>query len=261
MSDAGPPPFKILIPARYGATRLPGKPLRELAGRALVLRVLDRARESGAQEVVVATDDERIRAAVELDGARAYLTGTQHACGSDRLAEAVTRLGWGDEELVVNLQGDEPLMPAELVHAVVADLAARPEAQVATLAVALAGRSELLDPHVVKVVTDRDGYASYFSRAPIPWARDAGVGGCDTLPEGEGAYLRHLGLYAYRVGSLKWMAGLDPAPAERLESLEQLRVLWHGGRIHVAVAAHAPPGGVDTEADLQRVAARFAAGP
>jgi len=254
--DPDPPPFRILIPARYGATRLPGKPLRELAGRPLILHVLDRARASGAREAVVATDDERIRAVVEAAGGRVCMTAAGHRSGSDRLAEAVTRLGWGSGELVVNLQGDEPLMPPELLRLVAADLAAHPDARLATVAVPLAGTAARLDPNVVKVVTDRDGYALYFSRAPIPWPRDAAKS--DTVPPGPGGGLHHLGLYAYRAGTLRWMAALEPAPAERIEALEQLRVLWHGGRIHVAVAERAPPGGVDTEADLERVAAIFA---
>lgn len=257
MSAVAAPPFRVLIPARYGSTRLPGKPLRELAGRALILRVLDCARESGAREVIVATDDERIRAAVEAEGGQVCLTGAHHASGSDRLAEAVSRLGWGDEEVVVNLQGDEPLMPGELVQAVAADLAAHPEAHVATLAAPLTRREELVDPHVVKVVTDWRGYALYFSRAPIPWTRDAAPGEANEPAHAEGEHLRHVGVYAYRVGTLKWMTTLAPAPAERLESLEQLRVLWHGGRIHVARTAQRPEGGVDTEADLVRVAEHF----
>ncbi|HQU16809.1 MAG: 3-deoxy-manno-octulosonate cytidylyltransferase [Chromatiales bacterium 21-64-14] len=248
--------FKVVIPARYGATRLPGKPLRMLAGQAMILHVLARARESGAAAVVVATEDVRIRDVVVAAGGTVCMTSVRHLSGTDRLAEAVTQLGWGDEEIVVNLQGDEPLMPPGLIRQVAEDLHDhQADARVATLCTPITDRAVLFDPNIVKVVLDQVGYALYFSRAPIPWARDAFAASGTGLPP-EPVYFRHLGIYAYRAAALKAFAAQDPSPLERLETLEQLRVLWHGGRIHVACAAEAPgPPGVDTEADLQRAQA------
>jgi 3-deoxy-manno-octulosonate cytidylyltransferase (CMP-KDO synthetase) len=249
--------FKVVIPARYGASRLPGKPLRELAGRPLVQHVHDRARESGA-EVVVATDDTRIADACAGFGATVCMTSPDHDSGTARIAEVVGQLGWPDDAVVVNLQGDEPLMPQVLLGDVAADLAAHADADVATLATPLANGADLADPNVVKVVTDAAGFALYFSRAPVPWDRDRfAVDG--VAAAGPGAvHRRHVGLYAYRAGYLRRYVTLAPSPLESIESLEQLRVLWHGGRIRVSDARELPGHGVDTEADLARVAALLA---
>ncbi len=243
--------FRVVIPARYGAARLPGKPLRELAGRPLLAHVHERALASGAEEVVVATDHPEVARVAEGLGARVCLTDPGHASGTERLAEAVRLLGWPEGTLVVNLQGDEPLMPPELLAQAAADLAAHPQAPVATLCTPIATAAELFDPHVVKVVRDAAGYALYFSRAPIPWDREAFGTTEARLPPGS-VHHRHIGLYAYRAGFLQRYVAWPPCPPERLESLEQLRVLWHGERIHVALALRPAPPGVDTEEDLAR---------
>lgn len=246
--------FKVVIPARYGSTRLPGKPLRLLAGRPMVEHVYRRARESGAAQVVIATDDARIETAARGFGAEVVLTSPDHPSGTDRLAEVVDRLGWVDDSVVVNVQGDEPLMPPALIRQVADNLAAHPEAAIATLGTPLDDAAEFFDPNVVKVVADRQGLALYFSRAPIPWDRDGFVRGRDRLPPGI-PHRRHLGLYAYRAAFLRAYRDLEPAPLERSEMLEQLRALWHGYRIHVADAVAQPGPGVDVETDAQRVEA------
>ena len=252
--------FKVVIPARFGASRLPGKPLRELAGWPLVRHVHARASESGA-EVVIATDDARIRDACEGFGAVVCMTAAEHESGTARIAEVVAQRGWDDEAIVVNLQGDEPLVPPSLLRDVATDLANHPEADMATLVTPLDSGADLADPNVVKVVTDAAGYALYFSRAPVPWDRDrfAAAGGPAAAGPGA-AHQRHVGLYAYRAGFLRRYVTLAPSPLEAIESLEQLRVLWHGGRIHVSTAAEVPGHGVDTEADLERVATLLASG-
>ena len=243
MTDALP--FRIVIPARYDSQRLPGKPLRELAGRPLLAHVLDVARAAGAQEVVVATDDERIAGACRRWGAGVEMTATTHASGTDRLAEVARRRGWAAADIVVNLQGDEPLMPAANLRQVADLLQREGDAHIGTLATPLHDRTELLDPNIVKVVCRRDGQALYFSRAPIPWDRDGG--GCP-------AALRHVGLYAYRCAALLEIAALPPGRLEQIERLEQLRALENGLRIAVGIAAEIPGPGVDTEADLAAVA-------
>jgi 3-deoxy-manno-octulosonate cytidylyltransferase (CMP-KDO synthetase) len=261
--EGGDPPtvgFKVVIPARYASTRLPGKPLLEVAGKPLIRHVWERARASAADEVVVATDDPRIAAACNAFGADVALTRSDHQSGSDRIAEVVAARGWPGDALVVNLQGDEPTMPPDLIDQVAQGLARHPVANIATLAHPIDDAQALFDPHVVKVVLDAEGFALYFSRAPIPWHRDEFLGGRHSLPQ-QGVYLRHIGLYAYRAGFLARFVAWPPAPLELAESLEQLRVLWHGERIHVGVAAEAPGPGVDTSADLQRVAALFAEPP
>ncbi len=244
-------PFTVLIPARYGAARLPGKPLLELAGKPLVQHVYERALESGAHRVVIATDDARIKSACEKFGAQVCMTAAQHPSGTDRLADAARQLRLADTEIVVNLQGDEPLMPPQLLTRVAQNLHAHAGAQMATLCVAIHDAAELFNPNAVKVTMDAAGYALYFSRAPIPWHRDAFAAQPHRLPAGT-AYYRHLGLYAYRVGFLTQFVAWPPAPPEQAESLEQLRALWNGQRIHVAVAEQVPPPGVDTAEDLQR---------
>jgi 3-deoxy-manno-octulosonate cytidylyltransferase (CMP-KDO synthetase) len=254
--------FTVLIPARYASSRLPGKALADIAGKPMVVRVAERARASGAGAVWIATDDERIRTAAGGHGCDAIMTRADHASGTDRLAEAAERLALADDAIVVNVQGDEPLIPPELIGRLAHALAQRTAASIATAAVAIADVDELFNPNAVKVVCDHAGYALYFSRAPIPFARDAfGAGGRPTgrLPEGLPAY-RHLGIYAYRVGFLRAYARHAPAAIERFEALEQLRALWYGHRIAVVVADAAPPPGVDTPEDLERTRALFMAG-
>lgn len=246
--------FKVVIPARYGSTRLPGKPLLPLAGKPMIQHVMERAWASGAEEVVVATDDRRIQDACAAFGGEALITRADHLSGSDRVAEVIERRGWPEETVVVNLQGDEPTMPATLIDQVASDLVRRPEVGMATLAHPIGDTETLFDPHVVKVVTDAAGFALYFSRAPVPWHRDEFLGRRANLP-GSVPFLRHIGLYAYRVGFLRRYVAWPPSPLELAESLEQLRVLWHGERIHVGVAREAPGPGVDTTEDLARAAA------
>lgn len=251
--------FRVLIPARYASTRLPGKPLLDIAGKPMLQRVYEQALASGAQSVTIATDDPRIEQAATGFGAAVCITAAHHNSGSERLAEAVQLLGYDDDEIVVNLQGDEPLMPPALLSQVADNLAANPEAAVATLCTRIHTAGELFDPHAVKVVMDQRGFALYFSRAVVPWDRDAFAVTTEELPPAAEHY-RHLGLYAYRCGFLKRYVQLASCPLERMEALEQLRVLWHGERIHVAEAAVPPAAGVDTPEDLERVRLLIAAG-
>lgn len=243
--------FTVLIPARLASSRLPDKPLADIAGLPMVVRVAQRAALSGATRCVVAADDERILQACAQHGVAALATRADHPSGSDRLAEACTALGLADDEIVVNVQGDEPLIEPALIDAVAAELRARPDCAMSTAAHAIHRSEDWLDPNVVKVVTDARGTAAYFSRAPIPWWRD-GMSR-DELPSP--APLRHVGIYAYRAAFLRRFPTLPPAPTERLESLEQLRALWHGERIAVHLTALAPGPGVDTPQDLERVRA------
>ena len=248
--------FHVVIPARYAATRLPGKPLLDIAGRPMIQHVHQRARESGAEQVIIATDDERVQAAAEGFGAQVCMTSSEHRSGTDRLAEVVDQLGLDDRQIVVNLQGDEPLMPPALIHQVADNLAANPDAGMATVCSRITTAAELFDPHVVKVVMDAAGMAVYFSRAPIPWDRDAFASTTEELPEHSEHY-RHIGLYAYRAGFLRQYVDWPSCHLEAMESLEQLRALWHGQRIHVAEAVETPPPGVDTERDLDMVRSHF----
>jgi 3-deoxy-manno-octulosonate cytidylyltransferase (CMP-KDO synthetase) len=252
-------PFRVVIPARHASTRLPGKPLADIAGRPMVLRVLDRALDSGAEEIWVAVDHQAVFDAVLAAGGRALMTRADCPSGTERLAEVAETLGWRDDEIVVNVQGDEPLIDPGLIAAVAQGLAADADAAIATAAHPIRDADEVFNPNVVKVVCDARGRALYFSRAPIPWARDEWAGGRrgHDLPPGL-PVLRHVGLYAYRVGFLRRYAALTPAAIERWESLEQLRALWHGYPIRVLTLDAAPPGGVDTEEDLARVRAFFA---
>jgi len=245
--------FIVIIPARYASTRLPGKPLRLLAGRPMIAHVYERALESGADEVIIATDDERIMQAAEAMGAGCVLTAPDHPSGTDRIAEVIDAKAYPDDQVIVNLQGDEPCMPGALVRQVAEDLAGLPDVGVATLCERIETAAELFDPHVVKVVTDAAGYALYFSRAVIPWDREAFAVTTEDLP-GTVEHYRHIGLYAYRAGFIRKYVRWAPCPIERMEVLEQLRVLWNGQRIHVARALMHPGHGVDTEQDLDRVA-------
>jgi 3-deoxy-manno-octulosonate cytidylyltransferase (CMP-KDO synthetase) len=246
--------FHVIIPARYASTRLPGKPLLDIGGKPMLQHVCERAQESGAASVTVATDDARIAEAVEAFGGRACMTAGHHQSGTDRLAEASQTLSLDDEDIVVNLQGDEPLLPPALLKQVAALLEADHGADMSTLCTRIHTAAELFDPHVVKVVMDRMGKALYFSRAVIPWDRDAFAVTTEELPD-QALHYRHLGIYAYRVGFLERYVQQERCELERMESLEQLRVLWHGGRIQVAEAAELPGHGVDTAEDLERVRA------
>lgn len=244
------PSFIVAIPARYGSTRLPAKPLRAIAGVPMVVRVARRALQAGARQVVVAVDDERIAGALQGQGVDICMTRADHASGSDRLAECAARYGWPDDAIVVNLQGDEPFAPAAGIREVARALA-EDDAPMATLATPITEAHELFDPNVVKLVHDARGRALYFSRAPLPWARDAFAASRDTLP-GDVPFLRHIGIYAYRAGFLRRYTGLSRTPLEQAESLEQLRVLEHGHAIAVRLTPEPFPPGIDTEADLER---------
>ncbi len=246
--------FVVLVPARLASTRLPDKPLADIAGKPMVVRVAERAALSGASRVVVACDDARILAACQSHGVAAVLTRKDHASGSDRLAEACQLLGLADETCVVNVQGDEPLIDPALVRQCAELLQAQPGCVMSTAAHPITELADYLNPNVVKVVLAANGHALYFSRAPVPWWRD-GSASAPALPSP--APLRHVGLYGYRVGFLKRFPALSQAPLEQTEALEQLRVLWHGERIAVHVAAHGPGPGVDTPEDLARVRALF----
>ena len=250
--------YRVVIPARFGSARLPGKPLLPLAGKAMIQWVYERARRSGAQQVIVATDDERIARLVRELGGEACVTATAHASGSDRIAEVARRERWHDSDMIVNLQGDEPLMPEALIDQVAALLAASAGADLATLSVPLESVAALLDPNVVKVVTDGRQRALYFSRAPIPWSRDGARAG-SSKSSCAGAR-RHLGLYAYRVSALLRLAALPPSTLEQIEKLEQLRALEYGMDIRVGHAVVPPGPDVNTAQDLAAVAALLEAG-
>jgi 3-deoxy-manno-octulosonate cytidylyltransferase (CMP-KDO synthetase) len=242
--------FIAVIPARYASTRLPGKPLADIHGRPMIAWVHDRAVASGAARTIVATDDARIVDACREFDAEVILTTPDHRCGTDRIAEVAERLGWADDQLVVNVQGDEPLLPPELVRQVATTAAQHPSAAIATLVTPIVDDADRHNPNFAKVVLDRANRALYFSRAPIPWPRD---GGTPTS-------YRHIGLYAYRSSALRALAEAGPCALERVEMLEQLRALWLGLEIVVGVASSPPPAGVDTDQDLERVRALIAAG-
>jgi 3-deoxy-manno-octulosonate cytidylyltransferase (CMP-KDO synthetase) len=247
--------FTVLIPARLSSTRLPDKPLADIAGLPMVVRVAQCAARSRARAVVVAADDARIVQACQRHGVTSVLTRSDHASGSDRLAEACGLLGLDGDAVVVNVQGDEPLIEPALIDDCAALLAARSDCVMSTAAHAIDSVADYVNPNVVKVVIDASQRALYFSRAPIPWWRDGHAQGVHTLPDP--APLRHVGLYAYRAAFLRRFPTLPMAPLERLEALEQLRVMWHGERIAVHVSIHAPGPGVDTPADLERVRRLF----
>jgi 3-deoxy-manno-octulosonate cytidylyltransferase (CMP-KDO synthetase) len=247
--------FYVVIPARYASTRLPAKPLLEIAGKPMIQHVYERACESAAREVIIATDDARIAAAAEGFHARVCMTSADHQSGTDRLQEVARQLGLDETEIMVNVQGDEPLIPAAVINQVATNLAHVKDASVATLAEPIHTYADFINPNIVKVVSDHRGCALYFSRAPIPWPRDHfAQDNVNTLPD-DFPSRRHIGIYAYRVGLLNRFVQWPPAPLEKIESLEQLRVLWQGAMIHVADACAPVPGGVDTLNDLQRVKA------
>jgi 3-deoxy-manno-octulosonate cytidylyltransferase (CMP-KDO synthetase) len=250
--------FRVVIPARHDSARLAGKVLRPICGKPMLQWVYERACAAGAREVLIATDDERIVSAARDFGAVAVLTAATHASGTDRIAELARTRGWPGEEIVVNVQGDEPLIPPTLIGQVAALLAAQPAADIGTLATAVSSVDELLDSNAVKVVADESGHALYFSRAPIPWNR-AGAGAELASQRDYSGARRHIGIYAYRVAALLRLAALPPSPLERRERLEQLRALEHGLRIAVAEAREPPGPDVNTLADLERVSALMSA--
>lgn len=240
-----PASFIAIIPARLASTRLPNKPLADIAGKPMVVRVAQRALLSGASKVVVAVDDQKIFDACQSHGLDVMLTSSQHLTGTDRLSEVATRLGLSDNDIVVNVQGDEPLIPSELITQVAQTLADHPESDIATAALAISDESEVNNPNVVKVTMSKSGQALYFSRSPIPFNRDP--------QKYQAQHYRHIGMYAYKASFLKAFSKLSPAPIEEAESLEQLRAMWHGYKIQVHVTNSAPPPGVDTAEDLERV--------
>ena len=248
--------FHVIIPARFGASRLPGKPLLAIGDRPLIQWVWQCALQSGAQSVIVATDDVRIFEAAAGFGADVQMTSPEHASGTDRIAEVVRAKRWAPDDVVVNLQGDEPMMPAAVVREVAQALSARPQIDIATAVTPIRSLAEFLDPSCVKALRAREGEALYFSRAPVPWPRDAAA---DGRPTGFAGAWRHIGIYAYRVRSLLQFASWPPTPLEQTEKLEQLRALEHGMRIHLVELSEPPPAGVDTPEDLERVRAALAA--
>ncbi|MBT4518373.1 MAG: 3-deoxy-manno-octulosonate cytidylyltransferase [Halieaceae bacterium] len=244
--------FTVVIPARYASTRLPGKPLLDIGGKPMVQWVWEQAGKSAADRVVIATDDPRIEQAATAFGAEVRMTSSSHPSGTDRLQQVAADLGLSDEHIVVNVQGDEPMIPPAVIDQVAANLDDQGGAGIATLCEKITDLNELQSPHAVKVVMDVNGMALYFSRAAIPWPREHFADKAATMPEA-GEWFRHIGIYAYRTGFLHRYVSWKPSPLEKLEQLEQLRALFHGVPIHVATAIAAVPGGVDTEQDLQLV--------
>lgn len=245
--------FTVIIPARYASTRLPRKPLLDIAGKSMIQHVWEKAQQAGAKRVIVATDNNEILQVVKDFGGEVCLTSEAHQSGTERLAEVIEKMAIHDDEIIVNVQGDEPLIPPVIVKQVAENLD-RYAVNMATLAVKLQNREELFSANVVKAVTDKDGFALYFSRAAIPWARDHFPMLNDDVIQ-QHNFLRHIGIYAYRAGFIKQYVSWQPSPLEQLESLEQLRALWHGEKIHLALAKQAPEVGVDTLEDLERVRA------
>jgi len=260
--------FKVVIPARFASTRLPGKPLLDIGGKPMVIRVAEQAARSGATQIIIATDHQPIIEAAAMSGFEACMTRVDHTSGTDRIAEVSAQHGWTDDTIVVNVQGDEPLIPPALIRAVAEHLHAHPECAIATACHPIHDEASMRNPNIVKAVLDKNGNALYFSRAPIPWPRDAGMS--LSLPAGQADRssspqeeikreapsvsinaLRHIGIYAYRANFLREFGDLTPAPLEQVESLEQLRALYHGYKIGVTITQDAPPSGVDTEQDLQ----------
>lgn len=249
--------FHVVIPARFASTRLPGKPLLPIAGKPMVIRVAEQAAKSGAQQIWIATDHPPIVAAAHEHGFKACLTHAHHQSGTDRIAEVVEQHGWADDTIIVNVQGDEPLIPPELIRAVARHLHDHPDCAIATACHPVHDEAALLNPNIVKAILDKNGNALYFSRAPIPYPRDAFARN-EGVPAGV-PVLRHIGIYAYRASFLRAFGNLSPAAIEQAEALEQLRALWHGYRIGVTITEQAPPAGVDTEADLAAARKTFEA--
>ncbi len=245
-------PFKVVIPARYGSTRLPAKPLLPIAGKPMIAHVCERAQEAGADDIIVATDDERIFQTVMALGIKAVMTRVDHQSGTERIAEVAQLCGWAAHDVIVNLQGDEPLIPPEIIREVALALASQQHAGIATLAAKIIDDDEIFNPNAVKVVLNQQGYALYFSRAPIPWDR-ANFSPTGGTPSKTMPWLRHIGLYAYTVGFLQRYCQWDASVLESIEALEQLRILWHGEAVLVKVIDKTPAAGVDTQDDLRRV--------
>ena len=245
--------FTVIIPARYASTRLPGKPLADIHGKPMVVRVMEQAIKSGASRVIIATDHPDVAAAVIAAGGEACMTNPDHQSGTERLAEVIDTYGFSDDEIIVNVQGDEPLIPPEIIRQVAQNLRGS-QANMGTLAVPIHSAQEAFNPNAVKVVMDKDGYALYFSRATIPSDRDQFAKSKETIGD---TFLRHIGIYAYRAGFIRRYIAWDASPLEKIEMLEQLRVLWYGEKIHVAVAEKAPGAGVDTPEDLELVRQEF----
>ncbi len=245
-------PFKVVIPARYGSTRLPGKPLLTIAGKPMIAHVCQRAMEAEAEEVVVATDDQLIFDSVAALGMKVVMTDVNHQSGTERINEVASLMGWDDADIVVNLQGDEPLIPSAYIKDVAQALGNQSQAGIATLAAEIQESAEIFNTNAVKVVLNKAGYALYFSRAAIPWNRNNFTAHAGTLSDAM-PYLRHIGMYAYTVKFLKDYCSWQPSVLETIESLEQLRILWQGEAILVKTVATAPEAGVDTQADLERV--------
>ncbi|WP_323980715.1 3-deoxy-manno-octulosonate cytidylyltransferase [Aeromonas media] len=246
--------FVVVIPARYASTRLPGKPLADIHGKPMVQHVVEKALQSGADRVIVATDDEWVRQALQATGVEVCMTSPDHQSGTERLAEVCRHYGFAADTIIVNVQGDEPLIPPVIIRQVADNLAAA-TAPMATLSVPIKDAEEAFNPNAVKVVTDKDGYALYFSRASIPWDRDRFAKSHEQIGN---HYQRHIGIYAYRAGFIQRYVDWAPSVLEQVEALEQLRVLWYGEKIHVAQALEAPPVGVDTQTDLDKVRALLA---
>ncbi|CDG17279.1 3-deoxy-manno-octulosonate cytidylyltransferase [Xenorhabdus doucetiae] len=247
--------FTVIIPARFASTRLPGKPLADIHGKPMVVRVMERAVRSGAYRVIVATDNQDVFDAVTAAGGEVCMTSENHHSGTERLAEVIDKYQFADDEIIVNVQGDEPLIPEQIIKQV-ADNLAGSDAGMATLAVPIQDAEEAFNPNAVKVVMDAKGYALYFSRATIPWERDRFMQSKETIGD---HFLRHIGIYAYRAGFIRRYVQWAPSPLESIEMLEQLRVLWYGEKIHVAKALQAPGAGVDTPEDLDAVRKVFTA--
>ncbi len=248
--------FSVIIPARYASTRFPGKPLADIGGKPMIQHVYERALQSDAQRVIVATDDQRIADVAIGFGAEVCMTKADHPSGTDRLQEVVHKLGFYADDIVVNVQGDEPLIPPRVINQVAHNLSAELEAGIATLSEPITDLESLMNPNVVKVVTNHKGIAMYFSRAPIPWPRNAFMKDASVMPVGYN-WQRHIGIYAYRVKMLNEFVKWSPAPVEDTECLEQLRAMWNGASIHVDIADELPPAGVDTPEDLERLRALF----
>ncbi len=241
--------FTVIIPARFASTRLPGKPLADIHGKPMIVRVMERAKRSGAKRVIVATDNHDVVDAVAAAGGEVCLTNENHHSGTERLAEVIDKYQFADDEIIVNVQGDEPLIPEEIIKQVAENLAGC-KAGMATLAVQINDAEEAFNPNAVKVVMDKQGYALYFSRATIPWERDRFIQSRETIGDN---FLRHIGIYAYRAGFIRRYVQWEPSPLEQIEMLEQLRVLWYGEKIHVGIALKTPGVGVDTPEDLVAV--------
>lgn len=247
--------FTVVIPARYQSTRLPGKPLADIGGKPMIQWVYEQAMQAGAEQVIIATDDERVERAVNAFGGDVCMTSPNHESGTERLAEVVKLKNIPDDHIIVNVQGDEPLIPPSIISQV-ADNLASCQAPMATLAVEISDEEEVFNPNAVKVLADKDGYAMYFSRATIPWDRDNFANGAKNVVQ---PLMRHIGIYAYRAGFINTYINWEPTVLEKIECLEQLRVLWYGEKIHVEVAKEAPAAGVDTPEDLEAVRKQVAA--